>query len=72
MVLNVNRNGGVIMDLDFLFLVISFFSCFFGIVLTSFSFFILLKALIERNSKRTGGSFRELYEDNEPDNKEGD
>ncbi len=32
---------------------------------------MLLKTLFERESKRTGGSYSELYEDNEPDNKKG-
>ncbi len=31
----------------------------------------LVKKLIERKKKHTGGSFSELYEDNEPDDKKG-
>ncbi len=74
--LNVNRNGGVI--LDFKDKVFGFLACLSIVGIASlFSMGyglgeFLVKKLIERKRKRTGGSFSELYEDNKPDNKKGD
>jgi len=76
MVLNVNRNGGTFIEWEDKFFALlvclamvgSSSLCAMGFAFAEF----LVKKLIERKRKHTGGSFAESYEDNKPNDKDGD